>query len=415
MGRRTIIFEEQTTVGGKAQNYYENGLAFYLGPLLVDNASYPETMKIVNAVDVPVRSSVSTSTWMFNWTTGETWAAPSSELSASQFAEEVQRYRLYWESDYEPFARSLYTNSVPEALTVSTSEWFSTRDYPILQSRITRLLISWGYGDANEVPILYTLGVFSPYSLGGYPGLVVFERYSQQLTTATIHLGSKILSIDRPGDNVTIHYGFHPQSEQSRGGLSLQTCSDVIMAFPPTTRALQHAGLELSSDESTVFSAVETSNYFAGAIRLNIPPMSSFKVASISPTVSADIAGEPVLAQGMYSNSSVSITYSLAASGQHTNQVKKIALETLSRINTDPQEAGEIPIPVTLADIEDFRHYPGYFPHFNLTRLQEGWYEKFTSLQGSDRTYYTSGLNRVEHVEFVIQAARDLVEGHFAP
>jgi len=63
--------------------------------------------------------------------------------------------------------------------------------------------------------------------------------------------------------------------------------------------------------------------------------------------------------------------------------------------------------PVAPSDVKAFRQHPYYFPHFDRTTLQGGWYEKFNSLQGGNRTYYTSGLNRVEHVEYVIVSARE--------
>ncbi|KAL4778173.1 hypothetical protein BJX76DRAFT_362985 [Aspergillus varians] len=377
-------------------------------------------MKIVDAVNVPLRDDSSTTNWLFNWTTGETWPAqsPTSPTLSSQFADEVARYTLQWQSEYEPFASSLYPNGVPDDLTVSTSEWFGKGGYPILEARFIQLLTAWGYGNANDVPALYTLSIFTPASLATSPSTVdlheVFERYSRQLTRSEIYLGTEIESIDRSGDSVNVHYSSDSKAQHPHGNPSLQRCSDVIIAFPPTINSLQYAGLELSPAESTVFSAVETSNYFAIAVRLDIPRMSSFNVASVSPNISADIAGEPVFVQNMYNNSDVAVTYSLALHSQSTDQVTDISLQSLSRINRDPREAGFNPTPVRESDITALRHYPAHYPHFNATALQEGWYERFSNIQGGNRTYYTSGLNQVEHVEYAIRAARDLVEEHFA-
>ena len=54
-----------------------------------------------------------------------------------------------------------------------------------------------------------------------------------------------------------------------------------------------------------------------------------------------------------------------------------------------------------------------YFPHFDVEQLKNGWYTKYNALQGKQKTYYTSGLNGFETVEFVIRSANDLVDSFF--
>ncbi|KAL2815141.1 hypothetical protein BJX63DRAFT_430963 [Aspergillus granulosus] len=372
-------------------------------------------MTIINSLGVPLRPLAPESSWLFNWTTGETWAAPPP-IPVSTFVE-FERYTKQWNDVYGSYANTTYTESVPDDLTISTYDWLSRENYPQLQGRFTEALTAWGYGDTREIPIFYALRALSPAALAERIYLVdyheVFQRYADQLVNATIHLGSRIGKIDRSESHATIHYSIHGDPNNP---LSVQTCSDVIIAFPPTPESLHHAGLELSPAESTVFSAVRTVNYFSTAVKLNTPRLSAFAVATESPKISADMAGEPVLILSMYNTSDISLAYPMARHDQSVDEVRETTLQTLSRINRDPKldEDNTDSTPVQETDIKTFRHHPDYFPHFSGEALRGGWYAKFNRLQGWNRTYYTSGLNRAEHVEYAVLAARELVEAHFS-
>ena len=60
----------------------------------------------------------------------------------------------------------------------------------------------------------------------------------------------------------------------------------------------------------------------------------------------------------------------------------------------------------------DFRAWD-YFPHFDKDQLDNGYYEKFNSLQGYMGTYYASGLNGFETVEFAVRAGKDVANSYF--
>ncbi|KAL4955403.1 hypothetical protein BDW69DRAFT_182601 [Aspergillus filifer] len=420
LGRNVIIFEKQATVGGRAQNYNEGGHFYPLGPLLVSNASHPEVSKIIKDVSVDVEPFVSLSNYFFNWTTGETSLIPSDpgmlEEAQERYVEELGRYTAYWKEVYGGrFGRDTFTSDIPEELTVSTAEWFSRQDFPEIQSRFTMLLAAWGYGRVEDVPIFYTLSIFSPASIAGRSLNVVdfyevFHRWSKQLASTTIHLSSTVSRIDRNDDSVTIHYTL--QASSSPRTIS---CSDLILAFSPTLSSLHNAGLSLSAEETDVFSSVKTTNYFSAAVQLNsFPRQSTFIVSTESPTTSPSISGEPIFMHGFYNDSDISTAYSLARGDQSTEAVRGILLETISRLTLTINGSSE-PKPTTFSgsDIRAFRQHATYFAHFDSASLREGMYELFNRLQGRNRTYFTSGLNRVEHVEVVVGCARDLMGRYF--
>jgi len=69
-------------------------------------------MKIVEEVNVPTTTHTAASSWLFNWTTGETWASPAEELSP-EFIDEYQRYTVHWERIFARFANGAYTVDKP--------------------------------------------------------------------------------------------------------------------------------------------------------------------------------------------------------------------------------------------------------------------------------------------------------------
>jgi hypothetical protein len=263
----------------------------------------------------------------------------------------------------------------------------------------------------------------------------VFQRWSRQLARSEIRLRSRVERIgtyhtksqhasvrprqqtnrpvlDRSEEVITLHYT-SPQNTPAQ-----QTCSEVVLAFPPTLSSLATAGLSLSPAEEAVFSAVRTTNYFSAAVRLNTPPLSSFQIATETPFSSPDLTGQPIYVEGQYNTSEISLLYAVASHAQSVGEVGEVILQTLSRINGNPADntdnGEEGTTPVTERDIKAFRHHADYFPHFGAEALRDGLYDLFNGLQGENRTYFASGLNRVEHVEYVVVGAREVVQRYFS-
>jgi hypothetical protein len=85
--------------------------------------------------------------------------------------------------------------------------------------------------------------------------------------------------------------------------------------------------------------------------------------------------------------------------------------QTISKINKDPRDVDAKPTSITDDDIKDFQEWD-YFPHYDRPQLDQGYYVKFDQLQGNRNTYYVSGLNGFETVEYSIRAGIDIVENY---
>lgn len=185
----------------------------------------------------------------------------------------------------------------------------------------------------------------------------------------------------------------------------------MVLAFPPVASALKAAGLELSQTENAVFSKVQTTEYWAGAVHTNqIPPK---KLYLQDPPV-AD--GEPVGFWRLFDESNITTAYSWGPyqGNLSTEAAKALLVSTMSKLNFDPAtQTPDQAVLVTASDVPAFVKPADYFPHFDERDLKDGIYEQFNKLQGVKNTYYCSGLNGFETVEFAIRAGKDIVASYF--
>lgn len=189
-----------------------------------------------------------------------------------------------------------------------------------------------------------------------------------------------------------------------------QKCSSLILAFPPTIPALQAAGLTLSPNETEVFSPIGLIAYYSGIVNIKSPP-GNYEALSPAPWLPPPAAGEPVAFIHLWPESTTALTYSWGAyRGSQTVSAARALLEsTLSAVNRNLNPgSGDLNAGDVLAFVPH-----DYFPHFDGPQLAAGFYDKFNRLQGQQHTYFASGLNMFETVEFAVRAGYDVVDSYF--
>lgn len=186
------------------------------------------------------------------------------------------------------------------------------------------------------------------------------------------------------------------------------------MAFPPTLSSLQGAGLDLSEDELEVFSPVGTHSFYSGAVRLSTPHSMTFGAASAHPGLPPDATGDPVVFTKLHTDLDIAITSSWGPyRGVLTRDQAYMRLKnTLSAFNKDPRHDNVTAGAVSDDDILAFQDNE-YFPHYDPQQLREGYYELFEALQGQQKTYYASGFNMFELVEYALRAGQDVAKRFF--
>jgi hypothetical protein len=168
--------------------------------------------------------------------------------------------------------------------------------------------------------------------------------------------------------------------------------------------------LDLSSVEEDVFSPVGTISYYSGAVHINTP-FGLFEAESASPGLPPDAGGEPVAFLHLWNTSEIATTYSWGPyrGNQTLDEARDLLKSTLSGVNKNLNPgAGDI----NGSDVLAFLSHV-YFPHFDTEQLAAGFYSKFNALQGQQHTYYASGLNMFETVEFAIRAGYDVADSYF--
>ena len=123
--------------------------------------------------------------------------------------------------------------------------------------------------------------------------------------------------------------------------------------------------------------------------------------------------GRPAAFVRLFANSEVAISWSWGTSGSGLTRakVKRLLRETISPFNKNPYDTSP-PQVVTDEDIHGFSA-TDYFPRYEPAELRAGYYKKFGELQGQQNTYYASGFNGFETVEFAVRAGKDVVKSYF--
>ncbi|CAF3570453.1 unnamed protein product [Fusarium graminearum] len=418
-GYKTVIFEKRDTVGGKCQSHYEDGQYFPLGAVLFTGSpSYAQTYAFVKSSGVAFDEFDPAFGYDYNPKTGAAaLMQPPSPATAQALQEELKRYTEVWQNKFAPYAVPGYKNGVPKEFMVPGKDWLLANKFPIIASVINRSAGNYGYGDYTQVPALYYLQFYAPDIVGSFIGVIqpyktdfykVLKRLARNLK-GPVHLNTRIERIERTS-KPSIQYRAAGSKE-----IKTQLCSDVILAFPPTSDALKESGLSLSRAEKTLFSQVDVNGYFSSAVRMShLGHNLSVSQELPSPLVPFKAEGQPVYLTPLHANSDIVNVYSVDDPA-HPNaaSVKKHLVQDLSKINRDLQKVNAKSVALDAADIRAFSGKIPYFPHVSPDSLAGGWYTKFNSIQGKERTYFTSGLNSFELVEYTIRAARDLVKTHF--
>ncbi|KAI0341017.1 FAD/NAD-P-binding domain-containing protein [Trametopsis cervina] len=410
-GIQTVIFEKQELVGGKCQAHYtEHGTFHPLGALLFTNQTYKNTLPLVLDAGVEMHPGISPQDWSrFLYGPGDQANQVRPEPTPNKYEMamivlEISRYTTYWEQNFAPKYSSIrYVNGVPDEFAVPMSEWLESNGFNALPNIMKAGMVPYGYGDINETPALYMLQYFTPEILGVFVGLTpayivdfyaVFAHYARSVK-GPIHLSTEINEIDRSGKSPVIKYTVDGSSKTQR-------CASVVLAFPPTRRSLDALNMPLTDAEHDVFSKIRTTPYWSGAVETSTEYQHTYQQ---NPFMQI---GEPVAFLRLFEDAPIATTWLWGNIGSRDEAIKRL-IDTITAV----QAGANITAPdVTAEDVKALRRW-SYFPHFSAEELRKDPYAAFSALQGDKNTYYTSGLNGFETVEFSIRGAKDLVETFF--
>ncbi|KAJ4301913.1 hypothetical protein N0V90_004009 [Kalmusia sp. IMI 367209] len=427
-GIEAVVFEKQAAVGGKCQSYYDDqGIFHPLGAAFFSNATYTETLKVINESGVSIEEFAlagARDQYRFNITTGAIEAVPALSTQVLQrLGVEIPRYVQLWNRDFAPISGTGYKKGVPDSLTVSGEEWFQTNNFTVLPNLLVNALALYGYGDIRVVPALYILQYFSPDLITAFVGQhnvyytdfhkIWVEWLKKKACKAKINLSHEVRCIDRSGKNPVIKYTApKPYSNFYRWGK--QECDSLIFAFPPSIENLERAGLDLTEEEHDVFSEVVTHNYFSSAVEFELPFGVSYIANSSNSSVPPPNIGEPVAVLRLSAKSNISTSWSWGPDNEYQSEsyARDLLQTTMSKINKDPRNVTEQAEPLSSNNIRAFRKWD-YFPHFGSQSLRNGAYGYLNRIQGCNKSFWASGLQGMEIVEWAIRAGQDVVDTYY--
>ncbi|KAH8173260.1 flavin containing amine oxidoreductase domain-containing protein [Sarocladium implicatum] len=420
-GREVVIFEKRPDVGGKCQSHYKDGDFYPLGAVLFTNTpGYADTYELVESTGVSFQVVKPTEQWAYNPVTGSAQLTTTSPEQALQLRTELARYTELWQSLAPTFSAPAYQDGVPAELAVPARDWFLANNLTAIAAFVNRAWGDFGYGPVTEVPALYILRSAQPDILASTlstTGLLtvdyheVFTRFAKTIK-GPFHLETQIVDIDRSNEKRP-RISYRQKGERS---VRTQQCSYVILAFPPAISALSKANLRLTSAEKDLFSNVLTNSYFASAVKMDhLSRNVSLRHVLPNPITPYETEGQPVYLARIHSDTDILTVWSMDERGQSDSvqAARGFLPEVLSKLNRNLSDSAQQGQEVTNRDVLAFSGDVDYFPHIGTEALLDGWYEKYNKLQGQKRTYYVSGVDQFEFVEYAIRAAEALVNDHF--
>lgn len=276
---------------------------------------------------------------------------------------------------------------------------------------------------------LYILQYITPDILLGFIGArsvyytdfhAIWLQWAAKYIKNPIYTNTNITRVCRSGKIPYISYnkaeGFYKRNGWNNKHVKQikQQCSSIIMAFPPTTENLNAVGLDYTPAESALFPQVGVENYYSAAVKLQVPYGVSYIASGPSPGIPPPAIGAPVALLVLSNISDIVTPWSWGPyrEYQSIDTARTLLKSTFSKINRDPRNVSTMSVTVLDSDIKAFNKWD-YFPHFDTSALAAGAYEKFNALQGCQKTYWVSGLNGMETVEWAIRAAQDVVSSYF--
>jgi hypothetical protein len=157
-------------------------------------------------------------------------------------------------------------------------------------------------------------------------------------------------------------------------------------------------------------------NFWASAVRLPyFPDATSFWPKKPNPITPVEPEGQPIYFTRLHPGTGIVNVWSWDRIDKKPDEknAQKLLVQTLSNYNKDPHNATQPSVPIEQKDVLGWSGMVDYFPRLTTESLMSGWFDQFNKLQGQQKTFYASGLNAFETVEFAIRAGQDVASSYF--
>ena len=275
-------------------------------------------------------------------------------------------------------------------------------------------LVACGYGYMDEIPAIYPLKLISVMYMAGLKGFVkantpiikqslllqnikrinvgfqaLWKKVSNELN---VRLDTPVLSMDRK-----LISGKNKIFLTTKDGL--ETFDKVIISTNPYSTSKY---LDMSDEESFIFSKVHTYNYNVTVFRSK--KLKRQQTVYFEKNMTRDRIGHITAYMNYYKDSDIFIAYQQAQWGTSQEKIFSVLKDDLSELGVNLNK-------------EDILLQKGwsYFPHFKENDLRDGIGERIEALQGLNGTYYTGATMSFETTESVSRYSQELIQKFFPP
>ncbi|KXN64756.1 hypothetical protein CONCODRAFT_13980 [Conidiobolus coronatus NRRL 28638] len=215
-----------------------------------------------------------------------------------------------------------------------------------------------------------------------------------------ITYNAQVSNIVRYKNSVKISYS-------TKSGIQIQKCSSAILAFTPLLNQLKNMISDLSEEEKDVLGQVKVHKY--ATIANYAPTMKYFVYAPLLPPPFPPNMDNGIPALIVNQTRGAAVSY-------HSNRGSFDAGPTDEELaHYKSQNHKFFPKLFNSKDTKTNIYIKGYeyFPHVTTESLQDGFYDKFNSIQGKNNIYYATPLLSFEVIEHSIRTAEYIVESFF--
>jgi hypothetical protein len=414
--RHVRVFEKADRVGGKCLTFPYEGRQFDMAAHEM-LAGYGDVMDIARALDVPTTGYQNVLVYdrgsrrYMDMLT----ATQSGGYGRLQVVWAALRYTWMLLTRFREFSQpgSGFRNAPPELLQPLDS-WLKSRRLEALKETVLFVMKVQGFGRLDQIPAAYFVkfqglrnwlsNVLHVAGLTQYWPRVLKHGF-QSLWEAVarevdVSLDTGIRAIRRrpaEGSNsIEVEIEF-------AGDRKAERFDQLILACPIDLPTLTGMGLDLGPQETRLLEKVRYVEFVTTACRVEGVPAGV--VGTIPLPSMLDYTGYIKI----YDDSDMAIFFNLAPSEAYDPD--EILEKTRKQVSDLPEYQGKVARLIERHSQQGWR----YFPHVSLTDFSAGFYDQLESLQGFEKTYYTSSLLGFETVGNTVAYSRGLVNRYFPP
>lgn len=387
-----VIVEKQNRIGGHVATFTDPGTGNPYDFGVNSYTDYGGARDFFARFNIPVQTPVrqALTTTYANFKTGKTtnYSLPASAdatAALKAYLEQCEKYESYILPSYANFPDP--TVGVPEDLTLKFSDFVEKHN---LQAAVPRIfqITGLGLGNIADQTTLYVMQSFgAPITrsfLGTVGSFVPVSRRNQDIYDAIANLlgddvlySSTAIQTSRTEDGVEVLVR-SPDSEQT-----LIRAKKLLISFEPTLANFD--GIDISDEETTVFSKWEWTTVHAGIVSNPSLPI-SYSLTNNVPTNWISLPETPFVGRFDYlgdDNFRVLIT---GSSDYDSTQAQALVRKSLQLL----ADAGTIPnLGTEQLNVKAWANHGAVSLRVSGAELAAGHITEQYALQGQRNTYYT--------------------------